>query len=141
MARVIVLGAGISGHTAASFLKKILGKKHEVIVISPNSYYQWVPSNIWIGVGKMTIDQVRFKLDKVYKKWKIDYKQAKAISINPEGSKDISTPFVSIQYVAGDKVGAFENVEYDYLVNATGPKLNFEATEGLGPDKNTVSVC
>jgi len=53
MARVIVLGAGISGHTAASFLKKILGKKHEVIVISPNSYYQWVPSNIWVGVGNV----------------------------------------------------------------------------------------
>jgi len=32
-------------------------------------------------------------------------------------------------------------VEYDYLVNVTGPKLNFEATEGLGPGKNTVSVC
>ena len=32
-------------------------------------------------------------------------------------------------------------MEYDYLVNATGPKLNFEATEGLGPGKNTVSVC
>jgi len=89
----------------------------------------------------MSIDQVRFKLDKIYKKWKIDYKQAKAISINPEGNQDISKPFVSIQYVAGEKAGTLENVEYDYLVNATGPKLNFEATEGLGPDKNTVSVC
>ncbi len=29
-----------------------------------------------------------------------------------------------------------------FLVNATGPKLNFDATEGLGPpEKNTVSVC
>jgi len=32
-------------------------------------------------------------------------------------------------------------VEYDYLINATGPKLNFAATEGLGPDGHTVSVC
>jgi len=39
MAKVIVLGAGISGHTAASFLKKMLGKNHEVVVVSPNSYY------------------------------------------------------------------------------------------------------
>jgi sulfide:quinone oxidoreductase len=32
-------------------------------------------------------------------------------------------------------------VDYDYLVNATGPKLNFAATEGLGPGKFTHSVC
>ena len=142
MAKVVVLGAGVSGHTAAAFLKKKLGKNHEVVMISPNSYYQWVPSNIWVGIGQMTVDQVRFKLDKVYKKWKIDYKQAKAISIHPEGSSEISKGFVTVEYVAGDKQGKQEKVDFDYLVNATGPKLNFEATEGLGPQSgNTVSVC
>ena len=31
---------------------------------------------------------------------------------------------------------------YDYLINATGPALNFAATPGLGPDNGyTVSVC
>ena len=142
MAKVVVLGAGISGHTAAAFLKKKLGRKHDVIVVSPNSYYQWVPSNIWVGIGQMTIDQVRFKLDKIYKKWKIDYKQAKAISIHPEGNSENEKGFVTVEYVVGDKQGQQEKVEYDYLVNATGPKLNFEATEGLGPQAgNTVSVC
>ena len=38
--------------------------------------------------------------------------------------------------------GQIESIEYDYLINATGPKLNFGATEGLGPDHgHTVSVC
>jgi sulfide:quinone oxidoreductase len=32
-------------------------------------------------------------------------------------------------------------VEYDFLVNATGPKLNFAATPGLGPDGYSYSVC
>ena len=27
------------------------------------------------------------------------------------------------------------------MVNATGPKLNFDATRGLGPGKNSLSVC
>ena len=143
MSKVVVLGAGISGHTAAAFLKKILGKKHEVVVVSPSSYYQWIPSNIWVGIGQMTVDQVRFKLDKVYKKWKIDYKQAKAVSIHPEGNANTERPFVSIEYVVGEKQGQTEDVDYDFLVNATGPKLNFEATEGLGPQGagHTVSVC
>ena len=55
MANVVVMGAGISGHTAALVLKRKLGKKHNVIVVSPNSNYQWVPSNIWVGIGQMTI--------------------------------------------------------------------------------------
>ncbi len=141
MAKVVVLGAGISGHTAAAFLKKKLGNKHEVVVISPSEYYQWIPSNIWVGVGKMSVDQVRFKLKPVYDRWKIEFKQAKALSIHPEGNASGTRGFVSIQYTAEDKKGITEDVEYDYLVNATGPKLNFDATEGLGPQKFTHSVC
>jgi len=37
--------------------------------------------------------------------------------------------------------GETERIEYDYLINATGPKLNFAATPGLGPDGHTLSVC
>ncbi|MBN1984816.1 MAG: NAD(P)/FAD-dependent oxidoreductase [Prolixibacteraceae bacterium] len=139
--KIVVLGAGISGHTAAAFLKKKLGKKHEVIVVSPSQYYQWIPSNIWVGVGRMTVDQVRFKLEKVYKRWGILFKQAKAVSIHPEGDAGTNTGFVTIEYTSSQQKGQTERVEYDFLVNATGPKLNFEATDGLGPGKNTVSVC
>ncbi len=139
--KIVVLGAGISGHTAAAFLKKKLGKNHDVTVISPSQYYQWVPSNIWIGVGRMKPDQVRFKLEKVYKRWNIDFKQAKAVALHPEGDSSSNTAYVAIEYTSAEKKGQTDKVEYDYLVNATGPKLNFEATEGLGPGKNTVSVC
>ncbi|KZK74991.1 MAG: sulfide:quinone reductase [Pelodictyon luteolum] len=141
MAKVVVLGAGVSGHTCASFLKKKLGKHHEVVVVTPNSYYQWIPSNIWVGVGQMSIDEVRFELKKVYDRWGIVFKQAKALEIHPEGDASTGKGYVTIEYTAGDNSGVRENVEYDYLVNATGPKLNFEATEGLGPDKNSYSVC
>ena len=37
MARVVVLGAGISGHTAALHLRRKLDRAHEVVVVSPNS--------------------------------------------------------------------------------------------------------
>ena len=139
MAKVLVLGAGVSGHTAVAYLKKYLGKKHEVIMVSPNSNFQWIPSNIWVGVGLMTPDQVKFKLAPVYKKLGIIYKQALGVSIHPEGDKEIESSYVSIKYVAGDKKGETEKVTYDYLVNATGPKLNFAATEGLEEHSN--SVC
>lgn len=141
MATVVVLGAGISGHTAAAVLKKKLGRKHQVIVVSPSAYYQWIPSNIWVGVGEMTVDQVRFNLKKVYNRWGIDFRQAKATTIFPEGGNGHDRPFVTIAYTGEENRGKTENIGYDYLVNATGPKLNFEATEGLGPGKFSHSVC
>jgi sulfide:quinone oxidoreductase len=141
MAKVVVLGAGISGHTAAAHIRRKLSKNHEVVVISPSEYYQWIPSNIWVGVGRMTIDQVRFKLAPLYKRWGIKFEQAKAVAVFPDGNELNKKPYVSIEYTSSDKKGEKADVEYDFLINATGPKLNFEATEGLGPDKFTHSVC
>ena len=141
MARIVVLGAGISGHTAAAFIRKKLGRKHEVVVVSPNRNYQWIPSNIWVGVGRIKPKQVYFSLEKVYRRWHIDFRQAMATEIHPEGDVTTSQGYVSIRYTSEENSGQTENLSYDFLVNATGPKLNFEATEGLGPGKNSLSVC
>ena len=145
MARVVILGAGVAGHTAASFTKKWLGKKHEVVVVTPNSKWNWIPSNIWVGVGVMTKEDVTFDIAPVYKKAGVDYRQAKAVSINPEGSASSESPFVTIEYTGQDKEGQTEELTYDFLLNATGPKLNFGATPGLGEGsqigEHTVSVC
>ncbi len=146
MAKVVIMGGGVSGHTAASFLKKWLGKKHEVIVITPNSQWNWIPSNIWVGVGEMSKEEVVFPLAPVYAKAGIDYRQAKAVSIHPEGKDGDDTPFITIEYTGQEKAGQQDEIAYDYLINATGPKLNFDATPGLGNGQgqmgeHTVSVC
>lgn len=142
MSKIVVLGAGISGHVAASHLRRKLSKEHEVVVVSPNSNYQWIPSNIWVGIGRMKSKKILFPLAPLYKKKGIDYKQAKAVTFHPEGDTIESKPYVVAEYVTGDKKGMTEKITYDYLINATGPKLNFEATEGLMPGKNgAYSVC
>lgn len=142
MSRIVILGAGIAGHTAARYLNKWIGKQHEVIVVSPNAKWNWIPSNIWVGVGQMTEKDVTFDLAELYSKTHVKFHQAKALSIHPEGDGNGATPFVKVEYTRADKAGVQENISYDYLINATGPKLNFGATEGLGPDHgHTVSVC
>lgn len=142
MARVVVLGAGVSGHTAALYLKKRLGKAHDIVVVSPNSNYNWIPSNIWVGVGRMTTNDVVFPLAPIYKKKGIGFVQAKAFALWPEGDADDDRPAVEVEYTSAEKAGETEKIRYDYVVNATGPKLNFAATPGLGPDGGyTVSVC
>ncbi len=146
MADIVVLGAGISGHTAALHLARQLSRtglagQHRVIVVSPNSRWNWIPSNIWVGVGKMRKEEVVFPLEPVYRRKGIDFRQARAVAIRPQGDVDDPRGAVDIVYTGQGRVGQEERLRYDYLVNATGPRLRFEATEGLGPDGNTVSVC
>lgn len=139
--RVLILGAGISGHTAALLLRRRLSRHHEVVVVSPNKMWNWIPSNIWVGVGDMQPDEVTFELSPVYKKMGITFHQARAIEIHPEGSNTIEKPHVITESTNDSNRGAKEIIEYDYLINATGPKLNFAATPGLGPEGFTHSVC
>ena len=145
MARLIVMGGGVSGHTAATFAKKWLGADHEVVVVTPNSQWNWIPSNIWVGVGQMTKEEVTFPLAPVYEGAGIDFKQAKAVSIHPDGNKESDKEYITIEYTGQGKEGQTEELTYDYLINATGPKLNFGATPGLGEGtqigEHTVSVC
>ncbi|MCC7054341.1 MAG: FAD-dependent oxidoreductase [Gemmatimonadaceae bacterium] len=141
MARVIVLGAGVAGHTAALHLRRKLGREHEVVVVTPNSRWNWIPSNIWVGVGRMTAEQVVFPLAPIYRRKGITLHQAKAVAVRPEGDAADPTGAVEIEYTDAARAGTRATLRYDYLVNATGPRLNFAATPGLGPEGHSLSVC
>ncbi len=135
-----MLGAGIAGHTAALLLRDKLPREHEVLVVSPKPVYNWVPSNIWVGVGAMRPEEVTFELAPVYRRKGITFRQARAVELWPQGGAAEGRPHVVIES-SGDHPGERSTVAYDYLVNATGPRLNFAATPGLGPEAHTVSVC
>ncbi len=143
MARVVILGAGIAGHTAALFMRRKLPKAHQVIVVSPKDIYNWIPSNIWVGVGAMKSSDVIVPLRPVYTRMGIEFIQGKAVEVYPEGSATDakSESSVVVELTSGGQKGTKQHVVYDYLINATGPKLNFAATVGLGPEAFTQSVC
>ncbi len=135
---MVVLGAGISGHTAAAFARRWLGRGDSVTVVCPKSDYNWVPSNIWVGVGLMKPEKVTFPLAPVYERAGIEFVQAAAREIHPEGDREHSTPYVLAESADGKQI----SVAYDFLINATGPALRFDKTEGLGPDGgHSLSVC
>jgi sulfide:quinone oxidoreductase len=142
MSRIVVLGAGVAGHTAASFLRAWLGPQDSVVVVSPKPTYNWIPSNIWVGVGLMQPADVTFPLAPVYERHGIEFTQARAVELHPEGDVADGTPYVVVESTRHGHEGEREALRYDFLLNATGPKLNFGATPGLGPDAgHSLSVC
>lgn len=130
--KVLVLGAGFAGHTAALHLSHLVKDKAEITVVAPRNRFTWFPSLIWVGTGTMPEDEVFFQLAPVYEKLGVNYIDARATVINPDDRT------VTIEKTAG----AQETLAYDFLINATGPYLNFAATPGLGPQNDTTaSVC
>lgn len=138
VSRVVVMGAGVSGHTAAAFARRWLGRDDNVTVVSPKDYYNWIPSNIWVGVGQMRPEEVILPLRPVYDRHGIEFVHGAARTIHPEGRGENRTPFVVVEPSGG---GEPVEVPYDFLINATGPRLRFDKTPGLGPDGHSFSVC
>jgi sulfide:quinone oxidoreductase len=126
MAHVVIIGASIGGLPAAYESRTLLDRKHKVTVISNVDYFQFVPSNPWVAVGWRTRKDITFPLGPVLKKKNIEFIHAAADRIEPERNRVMTTK---------------GEVPYDYLIIATGPKLNFPAVPGLGPSGYTQSVC
>jgi len=95
--------------------------------MSNRDVFGYVPSWVWVGVGHMKPEETIFKLKPVYDRVNVNLSYAAVKEIHPDAGD---------QYIIGEKVDGKKTVrlDYDYLVMATGPKLNFEGTPGLGPD-------
>ena len=130
MAHVVILGAGIGGLPAAYEMKEELNKlkgDHEVTVVSNNDYFHFVPSNPWVAVGWRTREEITIPLMPVLNKKGINFISAGARELHPKENKIT--------------LGDGRNLNYDYLIIATGPRLAFELVEGTGPEGHTHSVC
>ena len=129
MAHVVVLGGGIGGVSAAYEIKAELRKGDTLTLISANSYFQFTPSNPWVGVGWRTKADITLELEGLMKKRKINFVPQFATKVHPDQN--------IIELANG------EQVQYDILVVATGPELAFDEVPGLGPVDGgfTQSVC
>ncbi len=127
MARVVVMGAGIGGMSAAYELRAALAKEHQVLVINPMEEFQFTPSNPWVMVGWRTTASIQIKVRPYLERRGIEFMADPVTEIKAEESKLV--------------LGSGKVVEYDYLVITTGPRLAFEEVPGLGPDGFTQSVC
>jgi len=127
MAHVIVIGASTGGLPAAYEARDALGKEHDVTVVSNTPVFHFVPSNPWIAVGWRQRKDTAFDIEPYLSKKGIAFSSAGVTEIKAEQN----------QLLLGDGT----TLDYDFLIVATGPKLDFDAIEGLGPEGYTESIC
>jgi sulfide:quinone oxidoreductase len=120
MARIIVLGGSFGGLTAAFELKRLLGKKAEVTVISEDDKFVFIPSLPWLAMGWRKTGDITLPLKSILERKGVAFLHEKATGVDADSSK----------VVTGTK-----EIPYDYLVISTGPYLAYEEVQGLGPDK------
>ena len=63
-----------------------------VTVVSPNSQWNWIPSNIRVGVGRMSNKQVVFPPAPVFARKSIRFPQAKAVAPGSPSTRSASSP-------------------------------------------------
>jgi sulfide:quinone oxidoreductase len=127
MAKIVIVGAGIGGIPMALEMKENARKEDEVVVIADTPTFHFVPSNPWVAVNWRKPEDIKVELAPMFKDNKIGFIQQKVTRFHPENNQ--------IELADGSQV------DYDYLVIATGPKLAFDEVPGLGPDGHTQSVC
>jgi sulfide:quinone oxidoreductase len=128
MAHIVIMGAGLGGMPMAYEIREQLRAEDKVTVINDSDSFQFTPSNPWVAVGWRTRDDIAFAVK--------PYLERKNINFIPVAAKRVHPDKNQVELIDG------QNIAYDFLIIATGPKLAFDEVEGLGPHGgHTQSVC
>jgi len=114
--KALVIGGNFAGMTAAIELKRKLKDAVEVTLIDRNSDFLFVPSLIWVPFKRREITDITVDRRKVLAEKKVNFVLAEALSVDPE------------KQVVTTTKGLFN---YNHLVIATGPKVDFDVAPGV----------
>ncbi len=92
-----------------------------------------MPSWVWVGIGRMPVEKTMFPLEPVYERFGVRFVHGRATEVRVDERAVV---------VERDGGAGTTTVDYDHLIIATGPRLDFEGTEGLGPEGGfSQSIC
>ncbi|MBO6523802.1 MAG: FAD-dependent oxidoreductase [Balneolaceae bacterium] len=114
--KVLVVGGNFAGSTAALEIKRKLGKEVEVTLIDRNPDFIYIPSLIWVPIGRREVDEISIPREKVLARKGVKFVLDTATKVDTE------TQIVFTEH------GQYR---YDHLIIATGPKVQMDAVPGL----------
>lgn len=117
MAKIVILGSGFAGLTAAVRLKRRLrGEDHEILVIDRSTTFVYRPSLVLVAFGHKPVRDVTFDLTATYRRLRIPFLHTEVQEVEPE-SKTVVT--------------STGPIAYDKLIVAMGEKLAVEEVPGM----------
>ncbi len=124
--RIVVVGTSFAGYTGAIELHELLGKNHDITVVANTHNFVFIPSLIWYPFGLRDEKDISFDVRPIYADRKISFIEEAVLRFDLD-RRLVITPT--------------QEIPYDYLLIATGPKVDFDSVNGLGPHKNSFSIC
>lgn len=125
-AKILVVGGGAGGLMALSRLHRALPNA-QITIIAPNEIHLYQPGQVFMAAGLYTIDDIK-KENKEFIPDDVTWIKDAVASFDPDNNK-VTTR-------------AGQEVEYDYMVVATGMEYHYEWIKGLTLDdigKNGIS--
>ena len=121
--RILILGAGFGGLTAANLLQKNLSSlspsvEYQITIIDQKDYFMMGLVNLWILSGIRTFKDSKIDLNRLENKG-IRYLNDKVTGI------DVASKTVTIRESSNLKL------KYDYLIIALGTEYSFEEVNGF----------
>ncbi len=117
MAKIVILGSGFAGLTAAVRLNRRLpDARHEVLVIDRSTTFVYRPSLVLVAFGHKPARDVTFDLVSTYHRLRIPFLHAEVKEVEPQ-SKTVLT--------------SHGPIAYDKLIVAMGEKLAVEEVPGM----------
>lgn len=120
--RVVVIGGGFGGATAAKYLK-MLDPKIEVVLIDQNDIFYSCPMSNHVIVGMSNIKEISFKYDNLQKKYGIKFLKKEVLEIDGNSKK----VFFADGYL-----------NYDMLI--VSPGIGFKYDDNIGYTKEVANI-
>ena len=114
---IVIVGTNFGGYTAALELKELVGDNHEITVIANTHKFLFFPSLIWYPFGLRDEKDITFDVRHQYSKHSIKFIEDEVDLFDPPNN-GVITRHNGI-------------VSYDYLIIATGPKVDYDYIPGL----------
>lgn len=124
MKNIVIVGTNFAGYTAALELKELVGDNHRITVVANTDKFLFFPSLIWYPFGLREAEDITFAVQPIYEKHGIEFVQAEVTGFDPAKNQVL--------------VAGAEPIPYDYLLIATGPKVDYDYIPGLRDHSHSI---
>ncbi len=125
--RIVIVGGSFGGVNAAYQLRRKLGDRVDLTLISPEPDFTFIPSLPWVMMGWRRPEALKVPLAAPLARKGVRFVNERAAAIDPDAQ--------TVTTLSGQKTG------YDNLILATGADLDWSNVPGSDPADGVVHTC